>query len=166
MNSFTSMKSDQYFNKDVFFVNFLRELKFQIVLLFLIVQCGEAISQARKPKSYALVIGISKYQDEAINSLNFADKDAQAFVDYCISTQGLEIPKENTRLLTNESASYWNIIDGLDWLKLVAKKDDQIFIYFAGHGDMESKELKFGYLLAHDSTYELFGQITLTGFAQ
>ncbi len=110
-----------------------------------------AFSQARKPKTYALVIGISKYKDEAITSLNYADKDAQAFVDYCTSSQGLGIAKENTRVLTNESASYWNIIDGLDWLKSVAKKDDQIFIYFSGHGDMESKELKFGYLLAHDS---------------
>jgi Tfp pilus assembly protein PilF/uncharacterized caspase-like protein len=152
MNSFTILKSAHLFsNRNYSFVNFVRETRFQIFLLLLILFCSEAVSQARKPKTYALVMGISKYKDEAITSLNYADKDAQAFVDYCTSPQGLGIAKENTRVLTNESASYWNIIDGLDWLKSVAKKDDQIFIYFAGHGDMESKELKFGYLLAHDS---------------
>ncbi len=110
-------------------------------------------AQLRKPKSFALVIGVSKYEDPKITSLKHAHKDAGAFADFCASVSGLNIPADQLKILTNEKASYWNIVDGLDWLKSNAQKDDQVYIYFAGHGDMESKELKYGYLLAHDSRY-------------
>jgi Caspase domain len=110
-------------------------------------------SQSRASKTYALVIGVSKYEDPKITALKYAHQDAVAFSDLCISPSGLNIPTDQMRVLTDEKASYWNIVDGLDWLKSKAIKDDQIYIYFAGHGDMESKELKYGYLLAHDSRY-------------
>jgi tetratricopeptide (TPR) repeat protein len=110
-------------------------------------------SQNRASKTYALVIGVSKYEDPKITALKYAHQDAVAFSDLCLSPSGLNIPSDQIRVLTDEKASYWNIVDGLDWLKSKALKDDQIYIYFAGHGDMESKELKYGYLLAHDSRY-------------
>jgi lipopolysaccharide biosynthesis regulator YciM len=110
-------------------------------------------AQNRSSQSYALIIGISKYEDPKITSLKHAHKDAAAFADFCTSPSGLNIPMDRMRTLTDEKASYWNIVDGLDWLKNNAQKDDQVYIYFAGHGDMESKELKYGYLLAHDSRY-------------
>jgi tetratricopeptide (TPR) repeat protein len=110
-------------------------------------------SQSSSPKSYALVIGVSKYQDPKITSLKHAHKDATNFSDFCTSPSGLNIPDERIRILTDEKASYWNIVDGLDWLKNNAQRDDQVYIYFSGHGDMESKELKYGYLLTHDSRY-------------
>lgn len=46
-----------------------------------------AIPQAQKvlTKSYALVIGVSKYEDPKITSLKHADKDAKAFADFCAS---------------------------------------------------------------------------------
>ncbi len=109
--------------------------------------------QNSSPKSYALVIGVSKYQDPKITSLKHAHKDAAAFADFCASPSGLNISADRLRILTDEKASYWNIVDGLDWLKNNAQRDDQVYIYFAGHGDMESKELKYGYLLTHDSRY-------------
>ncbi len=114
---------------------------------------SDAYAQLRKPKSFALVIGVSKYEDPKITSLKHAHKDAAAFAEFCASPSGLNIPADQMRILTDENASYWNIVDGLDWLKSNAEKEDQVFIYFAGHGDMESKELKYGYLLAHDSRY-------------
>jgi tetratricopeptide (TPR) repeat protein len=126
---------------------------FIFIFLFLNVAVTITQAQLRKPKSFALVIGVSQYKDPLITGLNYAHLDAQAFADFCLSPSGLNIPPDQTKLLTNEDASYWNIVDGLDWLKTVAQKDDQIYFYFAGHGDMESKELKYGYLLAHDSRY-------------
>ena len=114
---------------------------------------SDAYTQLQKPKSFALVIGVSKYEDPKITSLKHAHKDAEAFADFCASASGLNIPPDQLRILKDENASYWNIVDGLDWLKSNAQKDDQVYIYFAGHGDMESKELKYGYLLAHDSRY-------------
>jgi len=118
------------------------------ILFFKITQ-----GQNSSPKSYALIIGVSKYQDSKITSLKHAHKDAEAFADFCASPSGLNISADRLKIFTDEKASYWNILDGLDWLKNSAQREDQIYIYFAGHGDMESKELKYGYLLAHDSRY-------------
>ena len=114
---------------------------------------AETFAQAGDPRSFALIIGISDYKDPNITPLNFAHRDAEAFASLCISPDGLNIPPEQIRLLTNEDASYWHIVDGLDWLKSVAKRNDMVYFYFAGHGDMESKELQYGYLLPHDSRY-------------
>ncbi len=119
----------------------------------MLVSSGFAILRSQNPKSYALVIGVSKYNDPLITSLKHAHKDAAAFAEFCASPSGLNISADRLRILTDEKASYWNIVDGLDWLKNNAQRDDHIYIYFAGHGDMESKELKYGYLLAHDSRY-------------
>jgi tetratricopeptide (TPR) repeat protein len=122
-------------------------------LISLLIIIFNATAQIRSPKSYALVIGVSQYEDPKITPLKHAHKDAGAFADFCASPSGLNIPVLQLKVLTNEKASYWNIVDGLDWLKSSAQKDDQVYIYFAGHGDMESKELKYGYLLAHDSRF-------------
>ena len=109
--------------------------------------------QTRSPKTYALVIGVSKYEDPKITSLKHAHKDAEAFAEFCASSSGLNIAADQLKVLINEKASYWDIVSGLEWLKTNAQKDDHIYIYFAGHGDMESKALKYGYLLANDSRY-------------
>ncbi len=127
--------------------------KFLFVFVLISSFLTQTYAQIKKPKSYALVIGVSEYEDPKITSLKHAHKDAGAFADFCAASSGLNIPADQMKVLTNEKASYWNIVDGLDWLKSSAQKDDQVYIYFAGHGDMESKELKYGYLLAHDSRY-------------
>jgi Flp pilus assembly protein TadD len=130
-----------------------RYIKPHIYIIFILCNTASAISQIKAPTSYALVIGISKYEDPNINSLNFAHLDAQAYAQFCSSPDGLNIPEDQMRLLTNETATYWNITDGLYWLKTKAQKGDLVYIYFAGHGDMESKELKYGYLLTYDSRF-------------
>jgi Flp pilus assembly protein TadD len=127
--------------------------KFLFLILLISSFLTKTYAQSRKPKSYALVIGVSQYEDPKITSLKHAHKDAGAFADFCANASGLNIPADQLKVMTNEKATYWNIVDGLDWLKSSAQKDDQVYIYFAGHGDMESKELKYGYLLAHDSRF-------------
>lgn len=134
------------------FDNFKNKNALSFVLCF-VFSLSAIFSQSTSPKSYALVIGISKYKDPKITSLKHANKDASAFGEFCTSPSGLNIPSERVKIMTDENASYWNIVDGLDWLKNNAQRDDQIYIYFSGHGDMESKELKYGYLLAHDSRF-------------
>ncbi len=123
------------------------------LLLTMIFILFNATAQNRSPKSYALIIGVSQYQDPKITSLKHAHKDAEAFAEFCLSSSGLNMAADQLKILINEKASYWNIVDGLDWLKNNAQRDDRIYIYFAGHGDMESKALQYGYLLANDSRY-------------
>jgi Caspase domain/Tetratricopeptide repeat len=129
----------------------VKKVHFLFVLLFVII--GQATAQTRKPKTYALIIGVSKYKNTDISSLNYAHIDADAFYQFCLSPLGLAIPQSQVKLLTNEDATLVNIEDELFSLKSLSKKNDIVYIYFAGHGAIESTKLKLGYLLAHDSKY-------------
>ncbi len=100
----------------------------------------------------AVVIGISDYADERIPDLQYAHRDAEAFIDYLRSPAGGSMPESQIMLLTNEEATLGKIVAALDWLIAKSQHGDKAIIYFSGHGDVE-KVTKFnmGYLLAHDA---------------
>jgi tetratricopeptide (TPR) repeat protein len=107
---------------------------------------------ANRGKTYALVVGISRYQDSAIRALQFADKDAERFAQYLHTRPVNPVPEAQIRLLTNESAGIADIYDGIDWLKGVCREGDTAYVYFAGHGDLEVRDQRsLGYLLAWNS---------------
>ena len=51
--------------------------------------------------SYALIIGIDKYEN--VQNLNYAVKDAETIQDILVNT--FDFPKDNVRLLKNEFVS-------------------------------------------------------------
>lgn len=107
---------------------------------------------AASGKIYAVIVGISKYETTGITQLEFADRDAKVFADYLKSKAGGSVPEENIRLLTNENATFAAIYDALDWLLDVCKKDDLVYFYFSGHGDMENNTIyKLGFLLSYNT---------------
>lgn len=100
-------------------------------------------------RTYAVVIGISKYKN--ITGLKFADRDARAFADWLLSPYGGATNKDDIKLLTNEAATQAAIGDAFYWLLGNVKSGDKAYIYFAGHGDVESKDpSEPGYLLCYD----------------
>ncbi|MBK8670766.1 MAG: caspase family protein [Saprospiraceae bacterium] len=104
---------------------------------------------------YALIIGISEYKHDSIRDLHFAHKDAEAFYEYLTSASGGMVPTANIRLLVNEQATVSNIYVAKRWLETVPKKDDVVFFYFAGHGDVENSSVyQLGFLLAYDTPYQ------------
>jgi tetratricopeptide (TPR) repeat protein len=128
------------------------------MLLWLLLAVGSVFAQpfqqanAGNFKTHALVIGISKYKDKGIESLKYADKDARLFAEFLRSEAGGKVPNENIRLLLNEQATKAAIDAALYEILENAGRDDQVFIYFSGHGDVEDVTLyKFGYLLAHNT---------------
>lgn len=99
----------------------------------------------------AVVVGISRY-GEGIRSLQYAHKDATAFVEFLKSRAGGEVPEENIRILLNEEATLAAVDNALYWLRTSSEKGDQAILYFSGHGDVETDALwQFGYLLCSDS---------------
>ncbi len=111
----------------------------------------------KKEKTRAVVIGVSDYLDEQIPDLEFAHKDAQAFADYLQSPAGGSLSSQNLKILLNETATGGNVHAALDWLKLESKKGDKCFIYFSGHGDVETLfENEPGHFLVHDSPSETY----------
>jgi uncharacterized protein YgiM (DUF1202 family) len=84
---------------------------------------------------WAVVIGISQYQ--AVQPLNFADKDAQAVADYLLSEVG--VPKDHLTVLTNREATLFAMKRTLGTdLKRKAGPKDTVVVYYAGHGAPEA----------------------------
>jgi Tfp pilus assembly protein PilF len=117
---------------------------------------------AQKPQSsssknpvrglHALVVGISQYQNKAIPVLQFPDKDARLFADFLQSDAGGSIPDENLTLLLNENATFSAIYQAMFALMNRVQKNDTIYFYFSGHGDVENQTVfNLGYLLGYDS---------------
>ena len=102
---------------------------------------------------YALIVGISDYQDEKIKDLSFAHRDAEAFADYLSSPAGGSVPSENISFLVNEEATIGNIYAAKRNIQSKASKDDLVYIYFSGHGAIE-EFYESGFFLAYDTPFQ------------
>jgi tetratricopeptide (TPR) repeat protein len=101
-------------------------------------------------KTRAVVVGISHYQ--FLQSLNYADADAQVFADYLRSSPYWNVDPGDIALLLNEKARYGDILVRLQQAVLQSKPGDALIFYFSGHGDVETiTKYNRGYLLAYDT---------------
>ncbi|CAN5413127.1 hypothetical protein BH10BAC2_BH10BAC2_42320 [soil metagenome] len=113
---------------------------------------SDLLAQSSAAKTYAVVIGISTYQSNALPALKYADKDAGLFASYLQSKAGGNVHANQIKLLINEQATIAAVYDALDWLKETCKKGDVAYIYFSGHGDVETKNtFSLGYLIAYNT---------------
>jgi len=104
---------------------------------------------------WALVIGISKYQDSRIPRLRYAQRDANFFYQWFTSPKGGRHAPSRVKLLVNEEATCKNIKEALFvWLKQ-ALEEDVVTIYYAGHGSPDSPDSRDNlYLLPYDTDYK------------
>ena len=101
------------------------------------------------PRSYAVVIGIAQYQNlEPKHQLQYSANDAEAIYSILISPQGGNFRAENVRKLIGKQATLENVRRELEvWLPSMAREDDRVLIYFAGHGFVYQGK---GYLAPYD----------------
>ena len=111
---------------------------------------------------WAVIIGISQYQDTQIPALRYASFDAQAFYEWAVSPDGGRYAPSHVKLLLNNEATGTNIKKALfEWLR-GALDEDMVTIYFAGHGSPESPDAQDNlFLLPYDTQYN---SIATTGF--
>ncbi|MEZ4958361.1 MAG: tetratricopeptide repeat protein [Saprospiraceae bacterium] len=113
--------------------------------------------QPSNHSTFAVVVGISDYQDPGIPDLRFADRDAEAFANFLRSPAGGSLDGDHLQLLTNEQATGAQIFTALDWLIDEVQEGDRVIIYFSGHGDVESKRISQpGYLLGWDAPARVY----------
>src|SRR4051812_19633387 len=88
------------------------------------------------PRSYALVIGVAQYKTlPASAQLDFPERDAESIYSILISPEGGNFRAENVHKLIGPKATLSNIRKELEtWLPSVARENDRVVIYFAGHG--------------------------------
>lgn len=85
--------------------------------------------------SWALLVGVSKYQSPQINSLHYPAADATSIRDALVDKTLGGLAADHVRLLTDEEATRANIDAAVDtFLKPSVKAGDQVIIFLAGHG--------------------------------
>ncbi len=101
-------------------------------------------------KTYALLIGISKYQKLPQDLwLKFADADAKTFSQHLASARGGALPADQMITLTDEGATTAAIRNAFQTLlRNRAGKKDTIFVLIAAHGTVDTKG---SYILTYDS---------------
>lgn len=93
--------------------------------------------EAEQSEIWAVVIGIGNYQK--VRPLKYAVNDAKAMYDYLIEDLG--VPSDHITLLLDEEADLASVKKELGTeLRRKAKRNDQVIIFFAGHGAPEPNE--------------------------
>ena len=102
--------------------------------------------QRKTRNQHALVLGISKYLPP-IPALPGVAADVSAMAALLGGSHGV-FPKRSITLLADKQANCQAILDNLREVFGGASPDDTIFVYMAGHGDMENGEYFF---IAYDT---------------
>ena len=111
-------------------------------------------------KTYALVIGISRYEKLPQDLwLQYPEADAKAFSDHLSSPRGGSVPADRMLVLTNDHATTASVRDAFrTFLKNGPGKNDTVFILMAGHGTVDNTG---SYILTWDSDPENLARTAL-----
>jgi len=101
-------------------------------------------------KTYALMIGVSKYQKLPQELwLQYADADAKTFSQHLASPRGGGVPADQMVILTNEEATTAAVGNAFQtFLRNRAGKLDTVFILVAAQGTVDSRG---AFILTYDS---------------
>jgi tetratricopeptide (TPR) repeat protein len=97
---------------------------------------------------FALLIGISSFRSDQIQSLDFAHADAIEVGRLLLSPRGGGLPRENIMLLTNQQASAGAIRSAIDSHLKGRHSNDTVLLFVASHGTVVDNR---GYILAWDT---------------
>jgi WD40 repeat protein len=104
-----------------------------------------------QPQRWAVIVGISEYQNPQIKNLNYADRDAKDFAQFLQSSAGGGFEPNRMKILLNKEATLSNVKQALfNFLRQTIDKD-LVIIYFAGHGAPELANPNNNYLLTYDT---------------
>ncbi|NQT70633.1 MAG: caspase family protein [Desulfobacteraceae bacterium] len=124
------------------------------------IQPDRIISTSYKPLSsvgqkWAIVVGIAQYEysgKSGLTTLIFADDDAKAFTR---TLQNLGWSDSHIKLLVNEEATQRNILIALESWLTKAGPNDQIVLFWAGHGFPDPEDPEKVYFACYDTDIKL-----------
>jgi WD40 repeat protein len=96
--------------------------------------------KAAAPKLYALLMGVSDYEDEWLR-LRYAARDAELLEQVLTAAARKEFGDPRIRRLADRGATKEAFFDGLDWLKESMKPQDVGIIFFSGHGHRDKDDI-------------------------
>jgi uncharacterized caspase-like protein len=102
-------------------------------------------------QNWAIIVGISKYKysgENGFKNLIFADDDAKAFARVLIN---LGWKEDHINLLLDGNATQRNIMIALESWLTKAGSNDQIVLFWAGHGFADPEDPEKVYLACYDT---------------
>ena len=132
-------------------------------LLLPILLAGFSLQAAEIPpegKTFALVVGISKYQKLPQDLwLQYPEADAKVLSQHLASPRGGAVPADQMLVLTNEQATTPAVRTAFQsFLKTRPGKNDTVYILIAGHGTVDNTG---AYILTYDSDPENLAKTAL-----
>jgi len=109
-------------------------------------KAAKTIQEVSVGKYYALIIGIDKYTGEW-KALKNAVNDAKAIEQQLRDKYEFE----SIRTLFNEQATRTNILKEYEWLMANVHENDNLLIFYSGHGDY-NETLQRGFWVPADAT--------------
>lgn len=98
-------------------------------------------------KYYALVMGVNNYKDPTLRDLDKPISDAKSFSD--VLTSKYSFDKTNIIMLPDPTRN--DVINALDKLQAKLTANDNLLIFYAGHGTYD-KDSKIGFWLLSDAS--------------
>lgn len=95
-------------------------------------------------KKYALIVGTDNYKGKGWNKLSNPIKDARAVADELSNSYGFDV-----QLLEDKPMD--SIYKAIREYYRIAQPNDQLVVYFAGHGDVDNELLDDGFIVCTDS---------------
>ncbi|MEW6348838.1 MAG: CHAT domain-containing protein [Thermodesulfobacteriota bacterium] len=102
---------------------------------------------------YAVVVGISNYENPKIPPLRVSDKDAKDFAAF-LRTQDKLFRKVHIELLVNDQATRGVVEKHLHYTLRRAGKDDTVVVFMSGHGQGDRAYPNDFFFLTYDSDPE------------
>lgn len=91
-------------------------------------------TRSKAGETFAVIVGISDYEDPTIDDLQYAHCDAIRFAEFLKSERGGSVPEENIALLVNDGATRAAIANALQQRLGGACGADKVVLYISGHG--------------------------------
>jgi uncharacterized caspase-like protein len=104
-------------------------------------------------QKWALVVGISHFEDRAVPALGYTTSDAGAFAAALKDPAIGRFPADNVHVLTDDQATTKKIKEELNWIARHAQPNDLVVIYVATHGSPRSLDTAGGanYIVTYDT---------------
>ncbi|HEY6391210.1 MAG TPA: caspase family protein [Bryobacteraceae bacterium] len=112
---------------------------------------GGTVGNPRKPDLYVVAVGIKNYTDDSLNTLQYADKDAQDFVKAMHQQEGSRFGHVYHELFVNEQVTKANLEKAIRSMATRGDAQDYKLLFLSGHGAQDAGGYNF---LCHDHKEE------------
>jgi len=115
--------------------------KFKLYLLSLTVLSGMGFTSKKdsQPQTFAVIVGVSRFEKKGITALKYADADANAYYNFLRSPKGGAVPEENIKVLSNEQVTRSEVLGQLRRFSDLAGPEDVLIFYISTHGVPDAK---------------------------